>query len=63
VGYAGKRLTHPAQCVVKPLYLSAAAACSWIPACAGMTVPEEIPLYLVVPAQAGIQNEPGRYST
>ena len=59
VGYAGKRLTHPTRCSAKSLYLNTAAACPWIPACAGMTVSEEIPPYLVIPAQAGIQKVSG----
>ena len=41
MGYAGKRLNPTYALAVKPLYLNTAAACLWIPACAGMTVSEE----------------------
>jgi len=54
-GYAGKRLTQPTRCAVKPLYPNAAVACPWIPAYAGMTVSKKLHPYLVIPAQAGIQ--------
>ncbi len=65
MGYAGKRLNPTYALAVKPLYLSAAVACPWIPAGAGMTVSEEIrnsTPYLVIPAQTGTQKGSGHYN-